>query len=69
MPLRSSEAAELIGCTANYVRLLIRSGKLAAEQVQTAEGKRYRISRAEAERVRDLPRGRGRPRIRPRKLD
>ena len=60
-----SQAADVIGCSPQQVRTLIRIGKLCARKVVTRNnqhGYRYEISRKEAERYRNTPQGRGRPR-------
>ena len=60
------EAAELIGCSPQHVRTLVRAGKLPATRKPTdcnQHGYRLVITRRDAQRFRDTPRrGPGRPR-------
>jgi len=63
------EAAEIIGCSSQQVRHLIRIGTLRATVTQSAVTgyqPRYSLTKREVERYRDKPQERGYPRGRKR---
>ncbi len=57
--LTAAEAAELIGCTGNRVRQLIRAGAIQAKKIGHGM---WLVPVNEAEKARDLPYKTGRPR-------
>lgn len=57
------QAAAVIGCTANQVRHLIRSGRIKARRIESETfGFSYEVSPGEAERYRDSEQSKGFPR-------
>jgi hypothetical protein len=69
MTLTPSQAAEVIGCSPQQVRTLIRVGRLRARRVSTRNnqhGYRYTIALHDAELYRDTPQPKGYPRGRKR---
>lgn len=60
--LSTKEAADIIGCCPQHVRLMIKQGKLKAESVGCPTGIYYLIELNEVRRVAKLSHDRGRPR-------
>ena len=56
------QAAKIIGCNPRHVRAMIAAGNLVARRRSIPGGFVYRITREEAERVRDDPPTQGWPR-------
>ena len=61
-PITPKQAAEVIGCSVQHVRTLIRSGKIKATKRKTPTGHYWSITPAEARRYRDKPINQGYPR-------
>lgn len=57
--LTPSQAAEIIGCTVQHIRLLVRTEKLKAMQETFGDEIRYRIPRSEVIRYQKLKFDRG----------
>ena len=62
-----TKAAEVIGCSPQHVRTLIRAGKLKATRRKYPGGYYYDVTSREAKRYRNLPLTRGWPRGKPHK--